>query len=269
MAPTKAETLFFSSMFFDYWAALPALNREFAKRTRDIRGGRRLGRSKRALALRQGSQFRSCCSPSLGVLLNLHRGHLYFRLAGSNQPLPRSILMETAYSLGLAQANAPGFFQPFPQFTARTPHTGLHCARRDLQDIGGLAGGELLNRSQQKDNAISGTQSLHGLLQQFSQLFAGVSCLGAFYGRLELLGSSAFLGGLNRLFERHVGGAATLAQAHQRLINGDPRNPCRQARPALELTELAVHFEQRLLLPMFGIFGIARNAYCQSIYTLL
>src|SRR5437899_990873 len=52
----------------------------------------------RALALRQGSQFRSCCSPSLGVLLNLHRGHLYFRLAGSNQPLPRSILMETAYS---------------------------------------------------------------------------------------------------------------------------------------------------------------------------
>src|SRR5207302_5053820 len=183
---------------------------------------------------------------------------------GLNEPLLRS-----TSGVGVIQANAPGVVQPLPQFAARASHTGLHRAGGDLQNLGGLASGELLNRPQQKSHAISGPQSFHRALEQFSQLFSGVSCLWTFYGRLEVLGSGVFLGRLDCLFQRQIEGAAPLAQTHQRLINGDSRNPGGQARTTFELAKLAMHFEQRLLLHIFSVLSIARNAQSQAIYPTL
>src|SRR5260370_21228305 len=104
----------------------------------------------------------------------------------SNQPLPRRIFFKAA-AASIVHASAPGLFQPVSEFAARTSHTGLHGAGGNLQNVGGLTGGELLNGSEQKDHTISGPKSLHGLLQQFSHFLPGVSRLRAFYGRLEIL----------------------------------------------------------------------------------
>src|SRR5207253_8059598 len=67
------------------------------------------------------------------------------------------------------------------------------------------------------------------------------------------------------LFQRQIEGAAPLAQTHQRLINGDSRNPGGQARTTFELAKLAMHFEQRLLLHIFSVLSIAPNAQSQAI----
>ena len=83
MALTKAETLFFSSIFLDYRAALPALNREVAKRTRNIRGGRPLARSKRALAFRQGANL-GAAAPLRLASCSIFIGAMRIELLNSN-----------------------------------------------------------------------------------------------------------------------------------------------------------------------------------------
>ena len=65
---------------------------------------------------------------------------------------------------------------------------------------------------------------------------------------------------LENVFERHLHGAAPLAQAHESLVNGDARNPGSEASAALKLVQIAMSLEQRLLLGVLGVLLIAGDA---------
>jgi hypothetical protein len=121
----------------------PAVARAVSGGSKTERSGsvstNRHGRTRARGRSRRG--IRSDSSPPLALFGTALRGHVLTSRPGSDEPLPGGIF-------GIPQTSPASLLEPLPQFAAGTAHTGLDRTGGDLQNPGGLAGGELLNGAQ-------------------------------------------------------------------------------------------------------------------------
>jgi len=112
--------------------------------------------------------------------------------------------------------------------------------------------------SQQESRAKTGTETFKGPVEDLPQLQLRVPLFGVLtpvfnFPRYKISVE------VHHLIKRDLSVGAPFAQSHQGFVHGDPHKPGIKTRGPVELAELAIGFQQRLLHCILGVFVVPRD----------